>query len=49
MVRIETGKLAVVDLPVVAMKAPMFFKAGWSIGKPPRGFAGYWSIRPASR
>jgi len=27
MVRIEAGKLAVVDLPVVAMKAPMFFKS----------------------
>jgi hypothetical protein len=27
MVRIEAGRLAVVDLPVVAMKAPMFFKS----------------------
>lgn len=26
-VRIEAGRLAVVDLPVVAMKAPMFFKS----------------------
>jgi len=26
-VRVEAGKLAIVDLPVVAMKAPMFFKS----------------------